>query len=112
MAELARIWRKENATHFAELNRVWTKANPGKSRALHSKYRAKKLNATVAWADDGKIFAVYFEARLVSELTGIKHAVDHVVPLQGRLVSGLHVEHNLRIVEASENSRKSNKWEP
>ena len=43
--------------------------------------------------------------------TGRQHVVDHIIPLQGRTVSGLHVETNLRVVEHHENARKHNTWE-
>lgn len=43
--------------------------------------------------------------------TGIVHHVDHVIPLQGRTVSGLHVAGNLRVITASENVKKHNRYE-
>lgn len=46
--------------------------------------------------------------RLTRE-TGIPHQVDHIVPLQSKIVCGLHVEHNLRVITATENARKKNK---
>lgn len=47
-------------------------------------------------------------ARQMTLATGIPHEVDHVVPLLGKTVSGLHVENNLRVIPMLENRRKSN----
>lgn len=56
-----------------------------------------------AWADRKKIAAIYKEARALGMV------VDHVIPLKGRGVCGLHVETNLRIITKLENAEKSNK---
>jgi hypothetical protein len=64
----------------------------------------------VPWANQEAIAAFYAKAALLTRTTGRTHVVDHIVPLKGRTVSGLHVENNLRIVERFENARKANKW--
>lgn len=61
------------------------------------------------WANPKLIERYYVEARRLTQLTGIKHHVDHIVPLKGRLVCGLHVETNLRVITAIENLRKRDK---
>lgn len=73
-------------------------------------YRCR-LRYFAPWANPDAIRQIYLEARRISQDTGVPHQVDHIIPLQGRLVSGLHVETNLRIITAAENLRKLNKFE-
>lgn len=73
---------------------------------------ARKIQASPAWADLAAMQAIYVMAAKLTLDTGIKHHVDHVVPLQSRKVCGLHVEHNLQILTARQNQEKSNKWLP
>jgi hypothetical protein len=76
-----------------------------------SKRRTARLNRTPHWADMKAIRAVYAEAQRLTRETGIAHHVDHIIPLQGELVSGLHVPNNLQLLTASENSKKHNHYE-
>ena len=81
-------------------------------RAAWSRWKAAKVSQTPAWADMDLIQGFYDEAERLSKETGIKHHVDHIIPLQGELVSGLHVEHNLQVIPWDENIRKSNHYDP
>lgn len=67
---------------------------------------------TPAWADARAIDKIYEECAERSKATGIRHEVDHIVPLCGKKVCGLHVENNLQILTAVENGIKSARWEP
>lgn len=58
------------------------------------------------------IRCVYAECVLTSARTGVTHHVDHIVPLQGVYVSGLHVVENLRIIPSRDNVVKKNRFEP
>lgn len=64
------------------------------------------------WADGRAIRAIYAEAERLTRETGEQHHVDHVIPLKGVYVSGLHVETNLSVLRAADNIRKSNRYEP
>lgn len=51
------------------------------------------------------------QAARLTRRTGIVHEVDHIVPLQGENVCGLHVETNLRVITKAANREKSNRWQ-
>ena len=80
--------------------------------ALSAKRRAAKLQATPPWLTKEhmrQIEALYVAAERLQNQDGIKRHVDHIYPLQGKTVSGLHVPWNLQILTESENTKKHNK---
>ena len=84
--------------------------NAGYYRSKASARKASKLKATPSWADQDQIKRIYVACAKISEQTGTKHHVDHIIPLQGENVCGLHVENNLAIIPAKMNLQKSNKF--
>ncbi len=60
------------------------------------------------WADHDKIRQFYALAKELTERTGVEHEVDHIYPLQGETVCGLHVETNLQILTKTANRAKGN----
>jgi len=86
---------------------AWAKANPAKVLAKRMRYHAAKLNRTPVWADQAAILQVY-ERAFVLRGEGRDVHVDHILPIQGKLVSGLHVHTNLQIIDAHANRVKSN----
>jgi len=89
---------------------VYRKANLEKGAALRAKYRAAKLQATPKWLNDRDFWLIeqFYEW---SEYLDGPHHVDHIVPLRGKDVCGLHVPWNLQVLTAEENMKKSNKFE-
>lgn len=85
-------------------------ATKSKTRLSAIRYERLRL-ATPKWSDTKKVRAIYREARRLERKDGIKRHVDHVIPLAGRKVCGLHVSDNLRIVGARENTLKHNHFE-
>lgn len=89
-----------------------TPSEMARNRAKATRQRASKLKRKASWANEQMIQAYYKEAKRLEELTGIQFHVDHIIPLQGELVSGLHVETNLQLLPAHENQGKSNSFDP
>lgn len=105
-------WRSNNKEYVQRITSTWRKLNRDKLSKNASFYRASKLKATPKWADQTKIQLVYTEAYNKSNELGVLYVVDHVVPLNGRLVCGLHVDYNLQVITHTENCSKSNKHQP
>lgn len=83
--------------------------------AYHRQWAIEKQNrtrvATPSWANKQAIKEIYKTAVKLTESTGTVYEVDHIVPLTNKLVCGLHVEHNLRVVTFEENRKKSNHFQ-
>lgn len=93
-------------------NEDWRLANMAKQVARVTRYKQRRRNAAPAWLtseDHSRILTKYKEARWMTERTGVRHHVDHIVPLQGKTASGLHVPWNLRVIPARENQKKFNR---
>lgn len=95
-----------------EYGRRYRQANLHMGRARASRRLAQKLKATPSWANAQKIRAFYESADALGMLTGEWHHVDHIVPLQGKTVCGLHNEFNLQILTAFDNVSKGNRHWP
>ena len=87
----------------------WAKRNPEKKNAATAQRRAARLRAMPPWVDRAALREVYAERLRIQRETATKHHVDHIVPLQGKNVCGLHVPWNLQILLAVDNFKKSNK---
>jgi hypothetical protein len=88
--------------------------NKGKVNANTVKRRLAKANRTPAWLtidDYWMIEQAYELAALRTKLSGFAWHVDHVLPLQGKLVSGFHMPYNLQVIPGVDNVRKSNTFE-
>jgi 5-methylcytosine-specific restriction endonuclease McrA len=95
------------------LTAKYYKENPEKKAALSARRHASKLQRTPKWltpADWIEMKWAYQIAHDLTVLTGIPHQVDHILPLQGKNVSGLHCPQNLQIITQAENCRKGNKF--
>lgn len=95
--------------HISCNGRAYKRSQKHKENARGAKRRAWKLQATPAWANEKAMLRMYKEAQAMTIKTGVKHHVDHIVPLISNLVCGLHVECNLQILTQAENLSKGNR---
>lgn len=108
-------WRKDNKEASKLYYREYRKANLDRTNAYKSAHRAAKLNATPKWLtaeQKEQIVEFYSIAKRLEAKTGDKYHVDHIIPLNGEYVRGLHVPWNLQVLTASENMSKSNRYDP
>lgn len=95
---------KLNAANAATM-RVWRKKQPGKNLANTRAYILAKIQRVPKWANTSAIKQFYINCP-------IGYEVDHVIPLRGKLVSGLHCETNLQYLLKAENASKGSSFDP
>lgn len=103
-------YRLNNPEKVRESSRNWTQRNKASCIANCAKRYACKTNSTPSWVNLKEIKKVYTLTKLYTEEKGEKFHVDHIVPLRGKNVCGLHVHWNLQILPAIENIKKGNKF--
>lgn len=105
-------WQRANPGKRSVHNQKWGKNNKAKKNANWAKYHYAKMQRTPKWLTEGDHIEMnwaYQISRERSETEGLEYNVDHIEPVQGEHVSGLHVPWNLRIITKTENVKKSNK---
>jgi len=96
-------WRDEDKK---ENHDKWAK----RWSADRAKYRDRLRIATLdGYTPFGLINSFYPLVKKLTKETGIKHSIDHIVPLKGDSVCGLNVPWNIQIIPLSENMKKGNK---
>ena len=106
---LSKAWNKANPEKTLAAGRKSYAKDPSKAAARYAKRRANKKQATPAWVDTKELQKFYLEARLKTLESEFAWEVDHIVPLNGVNVCGLHVPWNLQVIPAVDNRRKQNR---
>jgi len=105
-------YRKHNAELLKQKNKEWRMANLDYILHKNVERRARSKQATPNWDLELTRF-VFMEAKTLARLrekeTGFSWHVDHIIPLRGELVSGLHVWNNFQVIPAKENMSKHNR---
>ncbi len=127
MKAAAQARRDANPERSREVTKAYRERNPEKEKARYTKYnkenpevrahhaamrRSAELQATPAWLtkeQKADIKAMYLLAKKFEKLCNIRYHVDHIVPVAGKDVRGLHVPWNLQILPASVNMSKGNR---
>lgn len=111
LKETAARYRAENREKNAARVKAWKDSNRARVCEYEKRRELVKASRVPPWASVEAIAAIYVRCAEVSKETGVLHHVDHIIPLKGAAVSGLHVETNLQIITATENMKKYNKME-
>lgn len=112
--ETVRRWHKNNAEHMKEyrkarrpIDRERERLIPKyKNNAKEHKRRASIKQAIPKWYNETEVTAFFAEAEKLG------FTVDHIIPIQSKIVCGLHVQNNLQFLTFSENAAKGNRHWP
>lgn len=112
--KLAKQWALDNPDRRRIVNKTWVSANRDRVRANKAFAKYRRRLATPPWLTQqhrDEIAEAYRLARWLTRFFGVVYEVDHIIPISGELVCGLHVPWNLRVITAEENRTKSNFFE-
>lgn len=123
--EYMKIWHEKNASKQIEYRKAYRESNKAYFKQYNElnkhlisartrKRQAAKISRTPKWIDKEELWLIenaYELALTRTKLTGLKWHVDHIIPLQGNKVSGLHVFSNIQVILAKDNLAKANRFE-
>ena len=107
--EYMRVWRQKNPEKVKAAKRRSTETKRVHLTNYENNRRAGKLQATPRWANLDYIAGMYEVCGLFRSIW-LDLEVDHIVPLKGKNVCGLHVENNLQLLHAKDNRVNKNRW--
>lgn len=109
----SRKYREQNVDILKQRSKIRRQNEKAERLALVVKRRVSKIHRTPAWLTKEQLKEITEMYKMAKELEKVfpwKQCVDHIVPLQGATVSGLHVPWNLQILSAKANLEKGNKF--
>lgn len=106
--------KKKYNEYMRKYNKEWGRKHPWYSTATSAAYRVKVIlhpNAVPVWNDKKAIRDIYEQVYHLNEHNksigiGRRFVVDHIFPILGKTVCGLHVLDNLQIIEQTLNKKK------
>lgn len=107
-------WRKQNHAHTLSYSKTYRDSNKQRYNYWCQLRKISLMQRTPAWLTKDDLWMIeqaYELASLRTKMLGFQWHVDHVIPLRGKQVSGLHVPTNLQVIPWIENQRKNNKFE-
>jgi hypothetical protein len=106
----SKLFYEKNPNYYKQFRQKY----PEKVNAKEAKRKTAKMNRTPPWLTEDDFWLIeqaYDLAAKRTQMFGFSWHVDHIIPLQGKIVSGLHVPLNLQVIPASINTSKQNKFE-
>ena len=107
----ALAWQRNNPDKMLQYQRTKNKKRPGERNLWTANYRQAKVDRMPRWLNAAHLFemeCIYSYCAALRNI-GLDYHVDHVVPLRGKSVSGLHAPWNLQLLPARENMSKGNR---
>jgi hypothetical protein len=109
---LNKAWLQKNPEKSKEYTRRYIAKNKGKRNLWTSNYRQAKEDRMPNWLSEIELLemeSVYEYCSALREC-GLDYHVDHIVPLRGKMISGLHVPWNLQVIPGKDNVKKGNRY--
>lgn len=113
VANIQKTYRENHKKQRNTQTSEWKRNNKAQVNFLNNTRYAVKLQRTPSWLSEEQLSEIkdfYAMAQDLEKIFPWKQHVDHIVPLQGADVCGLHVPWNLQILSAKENITKGNRY--